>query len=168
MEQGCPVHEGFTVVPGTKEGHSSTVQAAGVKPPCVRLSHPTSPHLTPRYTPLLGEIPAHTDTKCQVAHSSDATAPLSVRHCSTPNAEVTGPLYSQGAGARSPDISLPPSQRYETHRHSAWQERRCKTIPSQLAEDRQPRVAFSCTTPKAQEHVGNTDSLVLSKMPPWL
>lgn len=63
---------------------------------------------------------------------------------------------------------LPPSQRYETHRHSAWQEQRCKTIPSQLAEDRQPRVAFSCTTPKAQEHVGNTDSLVLSKMPPWL
>lgn len=29
--------------------------------------------------------------------------------------------------------------------------------------DRQPRVAFSCTTPKEQEHVGDTDSLVLSE-----
>lgn len=35
-------------------------------------------------------------------------------------------------------MSPPPPRRYETRRHSAWQEPLCKTIPSQLARDRRP------------------------------
>ncbi|KAM7230417.1 hypothetical protein CapIbe_017907 [Capra ibex] len=49
-------------------------------------------------------------TKCQVAPSSQATAPLAAWHHCRLNTEVSGPLSSQGAATWSLDVPSPTSE----------------------------------------------------------
>ena len=97
----------------TKSSQWCSVQTqgtAGIEPPHLWFSHPKFPHSTPRYSPLLGEMSVHTDTTCQVAPSSQATAPLTAWHHHRLNTEVNGPVSSQGAAAQSLDVPSPTSE----------------------------------------------------------